>query len=821
MRNNRRPVVILSALFLALCHGSLAQQQPTPDSSSNQGQSQSSVESPTVQIPRTLKPIITNTSVSPADVSPKVDSAALSKERISFETETPTEFQQFVFQTTGQNLPLFGHKLFLDAPLTFAPVDRVPVTSEYVIGPGDEIVLRGWGQVDIDYRGVVDRQGNLFVPTVGNVSVAGIAFKDLQPLLKAAIGKYYHGFELSVALGQLRSIQIFVAGQARRPGSYTVSSLSTLVNAIFASGGPSNSGSMRHVQLKRGGKIVTEFDLYDLLIGGDKSKDAAVLPGDVIYYPPVGPMVAMIGSVNNPAIYEAKNDDTLGDLVQLGGGLTSVAMGAKATVERISNRSVRTVEEFPLDTPGLSRKVKDGDLITFRSLSARFDNAITIRGNVAAPGRYPWREGLRVRDLIPNREALMTRQFWSAHGDLGRTPLDYQSPPTSLRAAAPVIERPPTSTVAVGPVTTTAVAGTGQPSPAASSAPQASAPAPQAPAPLLPEHTTESNIAEQMRRVSPDINWDYAVVQRLNRENLTTNLIPFNLGKALSENNGTDNLLLEPGDIITIFSQADLAVPEQKRSKFVRLEGEFAAAGVYEVQPGETLRLLVERIGGFTPKAYLYGSEFTRESAREVQQRRLDELITQFEFEVERETSNKSANILSPEEAIALKDRAEAQRQLAARLRQVKATGRVVLGIKASDHSINAIPDVVLEDGDRFVVPFKPSIVNVVGAVYNNNSYIYRQGASFGYYLKRAGGGTRDADRKHSFIVRADGSVVSNSTSAGWFNGGVDSMRLLPGDTAVVPEKLDKVTFLKGLKDWSQILEQFGLGAAAIITLTR
>src|ERR1041385_1025036 len=155
---------------------------------------------------------------------------------------------------------------------------------------------------------------------------------------------------------------------------------------------------MRHGQLKRGGKVVTEFDLYDLFIGGDKSKDSALLPGDVIYYPPVGPMVAVIGSINNPAIFEAKNNDTLGDLIQLAGGLTSVAAGEKATVERISDRSVRTVEEFTLDSNGLGRKIKDGDLITFRSLSARFDNAITIRGNVSAPGRYPWREGVRVRD---------------------------------------------------------------------------------------------------------------------------------------------------------------------------------------------------------------------------------------------------------------------------------------------------------------------------------------------------------------------------------------------------------------------------------------
>jgi polysaccharide export outer membrane protein len=304
--------------------------------------------------------------------------------------EPQTEFQQYVFASTGHKLTMFGQDLFRGVPSTFAPVDRVPVTSEYVIGPGDEIMLRGWGQIDIDYHAVVDRVGNLFIPKVGNVNVSGVKYRELQPLLKSAIGRVFRDFDLNVTLGQLRSIQVFVVGQAKRPGSYTVSSLSTLVNAVFASGGPSAKGSMRRIQLKRGSQAVTEFDLYDLFINGDKSKDAQLLPGDVIYIPPVGPTVAMTGSVNVPAIYEIKPRTTLGDLVQLSGGLTSTASGQKATVERIKDRSVRAIEEFTLDDSGFDRVLQDGDLVTLRALSARFDNAITIRGNVAAPGRYPW-----------------------------------------------------------------------------------------------------------------------------------------------------------------------------------------------------------------------------------------------------------------------------------------------------------------------------------------------------------------------------------------------------------------------------------------------
>ena len=183
----------------------------------------------------------------------------------------------------NRKLPIYGYSLFDHVPTTFAPLDRVPVTADYVIGPGDELLIRAWGQIDLDARVVVDRSGRIYLPRVGSLSVAGLKYEQLPDFLKSAVGKIFRNFDLDVNLGQLRSIQVFLVGQARRPGAYTVSSLSTLVNALFASGGPSMSGSMRHIQLKRDNQLVAEFDLYDLLLDGDKSKDARLLPGDVIY----------------------------------------------------------------------------------------------------------------------------------------------------------------------------------------------------------------------------------------------------------------------------------------------------------------------------------------------------------------------------------------------------------------------------------------------------------------------------------------------------------------------------------------------------------
>jgi protein involved in polysaccharide export with SLBB domain len=334
------------------------------------------------------------------------------QQQVQADQRERNEFQNFVMQSTGRDLPIFGQNLFRSIPSTFAPVDNVPVTADYAVGPGDEIQIRAWGQIDVDVSAVVDREGAISVPKVGVINVAGVKASDLPAYLKTVFGRTFRNFQLTATLGRLRSIQVFVVGQAKRPGTYTVSSLSTLVTAVFAAGGPSNKGSMRSIQLKRGNRVVADFDLYDLIVSGDKSKDAPLLSGDVIYIPPAGPMVAVTGSVKVPAVYELKQNAVLFDLFRWAGGLATTAAGQKATVERIEDHKAQTVEEFPLDMGGLSRAIRDGDLVTVYSVVPRFDNAVVVRGSVAQPGRFPWREGLRVRDLLPDREALLSREYW-------------------------------------------------------------------------------------------------------------------------------------------------------------------------------------------------------------------------------------------------------------------------------------------------------------------------------------------------------------------------------------------------------------------------
>jgi polysaccharide export outer membrane protein len=669
-----------------------------------------------------------------------------------------TDFQRLVESSLGTALPIYGASLFTNVPTTFAPVDRVPVTADYVIGPGDELLIRTWGQIDLDVHSRVDRNGAIYVPKVGNLNVAGLRYDQVQDFLKAHIGRIYQNFDLNVTMGELRSIDVYVVGQARRPGRYTISSLSTLANAIFASGGPATTGSMRHIELKRGKNVVTDFDLYDLLLKGDKSKDVLLLPEDVIYISPIGPQVAMGGQVNVPAIYELKTETSLDAVLQLAGGLSTTAFGTKVYIESIENRKDRSIQEVKLDTAGLAHLLKDGDILNFSLISPRFENSVTLRGNVATPGRYPWHEGMRVTDLIPNRDFLITRDYWRQQNAI------------SLQA-----------------------------------------------------QSTGGRVSQELndvKRNAPEINWDYAVIQRISDRDLSTELLPFNLGKAVLEHDQSADLALKAGDIVTIFSQADLRVPREQQTKLVRLEGEFAAAGIYRVSPGEKLQDLVIRAGGLASSAYLYASVFTRESTRVEQQERLDMVIAQMERDLARQASQSAQNARTVDEATAAKAALDAQRASLDKLRQLRADGRIVLNLHPNDDTLETIPEIPLEDGDTFYVPSRPIVVSVVGDVYNQGSFLQLPGKTVSTYLRNAGGPTRNADKGRIFVVRANGAVVSKDAASGFWSGGFDSMVLMPGDAVVVPENLNPGAALRNFKDWSQILFNFGLAAAAIKVLS-
>jgi protein involved in polysaccharide export with SLBB domain len=776
------------------------------------------------------------------------------QQRINLPPEPLTEFQKFIASTTNQILPVFGASLFRTVPSTFAPLDNTPVPPDYIIGPGDELRIRVWGQVNFQANVRVDRAGEVYIPyaQIGPVHVAGLHYSELESHLREAVGRVYRNFELVADVGQIRAIQVYVAGQARRPGVYTVSSLSTLIDALFASGGPSVQGSLRDIQLRRENQTVTELDLYTFLIHGDKSKDVKLVSGDTIFIPPVGPQAAVTGSVRNPAIYELRASETVADLIADAGGASAVASEARVSIERLIDHSERHAMEVAYDTAGLATTVADGDLVRILSIVPRYKQTVTLRGNVANPGRFAWRPGMRISDLIPDKESLLTRNYWWKRTQLGLPVPEFEPAPGFANVRQPVDNHPITvrpgvplgtsqssgqlqnqserdvqqnQTISEGtqPDQSGAQSGQQQGQSGSQSTQALSAQQRASNASLAAEQgAVSSRIAPGAERTevkldAPDIDWDYAVIQRLDTNTFKTVLIPFDLGKLVLQHDPSQNLELQPGDVVSIFSEADIRVPIAQQTKLVRLEGEFAHAGLYTAQPGETLHQLVERAGGLTPNAYLYGSEFTRESTRVAQQARIDEYIRTLDLRIQRGNLEQAASpVGSPGELAIAASAQSSEQELLNRLRQLRATGRIVLEFKPGSTGTSGIPDISLEDGDRFVIPPVPASINVVGAVNDQNSFLYARDSRVGKYLQMAGGITKDADQKRAFVIRANGEVVGYESTKGVWGNEFNNLPLFAGDTIVIPEKTFKPSSLRQFLDWTQVFSQLALGVAAI-----
>lgn len=752
----------------------------------------------------------------------------------------PTEFQQLVRESLGRLLPVYGDSLFRQVPSTFAPLSQTNVTETYIIGPGDQLIIRLWGQLNLNATLTVDRSGSIYLPHIGPIHVAGFSFAALQGHLRDAIGQSYRDFNLDVEMGQLRAIQVLVAGQARRPGTYTLSSLSTLVTALFATGGPSLQGSLRDVILRRNGQAIAHLDLYDVLIFGDVSHDVSLLSGDVIYIPPVGSQIAIAGSVRNPAIYELSARTTVEDALRLSAGLSATASLLQARVERIEDRRTRTTLDINLQGPSLQTVLRQGDLLLVTPIQPKFERTVTLRGNVAQPGRFEWRPGMKLSDIIPDSQSLITRDYWQHRNRLGMrgpefTPIPSENPRQDNSINSAQTPSAPDGSQAIGAVSERLSStlprsdcGGGQQNdqPIADGV---QAPANEGGARMadcsgsrsVPLAATETTSRSAGRRAPldvsipvPEIYWSYAVIERQSPNTLTTSLIPFSPGGLLLDHDASQDLPLESGDVITIFSQADIKVPQKQRTKFVRLEGEFTRAGVYSVHPGETLRSLVIRAGGLTPDAYLFGSSFTRESTRVVQQLRLDDYIRTLQLDMDRAQISAAATGLEVGAA-----GTNASNNLIARFQTIRATGRIVLNIQPHASTVDTLPQWALEDGDVFTVPSVPVTINVVGAVYNQNSFGYDPARTVGKYLEDAGGPTQSADRSDAFVIRADGAVVSRHAKNGAFGNTFASTHLNPGDTLVIPEKVPRASAVRTFLTYSQLFSNLAFGAAAISVL--
>jgi protein involved in polysaccharide export with SLBB domain len=651
--------------------------------------------------------------------------------------ESLSEFELFIARGTmgkiSTNIRQFGYDLFRQPPSTFAPADRIPVGPDYVIGPGDELRITIWGNIEGQWSVVVDMDGKITLPKVGTIGVTGLTFGELKTTLNKELSRYYTNFQMNVSMGPLRSMRVYIVGNAAKPGAYTISSLSTLVNSLFEAGGPNKTGSMRDIQVKRNTHTVVRFDMYDFLLKGNKTKDVRLMPEDVIFIPPVGPLAGIAGNVKNPAIYELKGETRLLDLIEMAGGLSGMAFRGRVQVQRTQTNEFRTVFEGDLiDVEKNAEKnflIKDGDLIKVFSV-ADLKNTVTITGAVQNAGEYGVESGVtRVRDIISMSGGL--QYYASSQMEITRVKVTQSGP------------------------------------------------------------QTERFVIDAFKAMEGD---------------------PAN------------NVLLEMNDYLFVRT-----VPEWQLYRTVIVGGEVKYPGMYTITRGERLSSVLERAGGFTNFSHLRGAVFTRERVRQLQQKSLEELAERLERELITESASRTGAAVSVEEVEAKKLEMEQRKQFIESLKKVKATGRMTIWLAHLRLLKGSEYDIELEEGDTLYIPAENKVINVVGAVMSNGSFIYNEKWGYEDYVQMAGGYSRHADEDNVFVMKVDGSA--RKLSRGFMNwsplkkrweiAGFNESRgvLEAGDSIVVPDRLERTAWLRNLKDITQILANAGVAAATIAVL--
>lgn len=733
-----------------------------------------------------------------------------SNDDLALQAEVPPEADGDV----EPQLEPFGYDLFRQPGDSFTPALDVPIPTDYVMGPGDTLVVQLYGKENASYSLVINREGQVQFPEIGPLSLAGLKFSQAQNLINETVAEQMIGVKSSVTMGALRSIRIFVLGEVLNPGSYTVSSLSTMTNALFASGGVDGIGSLRNIQLKRSGELIGTLDLYDLLLRGDTSKDQRLLPGDVIFIAPVGPLVAAQGEVKRPAIYELKQERSLADLVALAGGYTPEAFPKISRVETIDDQGNRTVLNLDLtSTDGKQAEVKNGDTLTVAAVLDTVENTVTLSGHLKRPGVFSWNKGLRVSDLIPNAEALKpnpdlntglivrearpNRTLEIIYFNLAEAMASVSPEQNPFLAARDqvwvfghteerasqlgyLIEKLQQQASKVAPTQTVTLNGLVN-------------------NPGIYPLQTDATLSELVNLAGGLAELAYGLEAEITRysyddspeQNIEHISVPLD-SEVMSQ------IIVQPRDSIRF-----RRVPNFYASSVVELEGEVMFPGTYSIRPGETLSEVLVRAGGLTELAFARAAIFSREGLRALEAKRIRDLNVRLQADIaasQLEVSNAKIGTSS------------VTSELLDELLSVKARGRMVIDLPsllAGDMSA----DVTLVAGDRLVVPRNSQSITVVGEVQYPTSHLFDSALDVKDYIERSGDLNERADSKRIYVVKANGRVFLPERK-GWFkNGGAV---LEAGDTVVVPLDVERIDSLTLWSSVSQIVYQVALGAAAV-----
>ncbi|MBI3350587.1 MAG: SLBB domain-containing protein [Burkholderiales bacterium] len=409
------------AITLAIC---MASALAAPETTGADNQS-TGVQGPVRLVPNQARPPVTPDEATKQPTATE-DAPDPQGQRVAtpFKVVVPSEFEAYATELAGAPIHRLGSDLMLPVRGATAIEANRQVPPDYLVGIGDELQLTLWGSVDADLRVTVDRAGRIVIPRVGPVTVAGVRYADLNELLTRRVGQVFKNFQISATLGRLRSIRYYVTGFVARPGAYTVSSLATVMTGLTQSGGPSAAGSFRNIELRRNGQVVGRFDLYDLLVRGDKKGDLPLQADDILHVGPVGRQAALIGSVNRPSIVELIGNETVNDALSFVGGLSTVADIRRVAIERLDERNDRRVAELALPQDG-NLKVNNGDVLrAFNGVTAVLPQAkqykrIRVEGEVARPGDYVLPPSSTLADAIQSAGGL-TAQAYLLGTDLSR-----------------------------------------------------------------------------------------------------------------------------------------------------------------------------------------------------------------------------------------------------------------------------------------------------------------------------------------------------------------------------------------------------------------
>jgi protein involved in polysaccharide export with SLBB domain len=720
-----------------------------------------------------------------------------------------------------EGLKPFGHQLFTDAPSTFAPDADAPVPSNYVLGPGDIVRVQLFGTINRTYSLEVGRDGQIDFPQLGPIAVEGMRFDEAKEQIEGRVADQLAGVRANVEMGETRSIRIFLLGEVARPGSYTVSGLSTLTHALFAGGGLTRVGSLRRIQLKRGGVLIRSLDLYDLLLRGDTSDDVALLSGDVVFIPPIGPSAAAAGEVLRPAIYELSDGASLGDLLDLCGGLSPEADSSAAQLERIDEHGERALIAVDLGAEGSRRlRLRNGDRLQVPAIRGTLASAVAVDGHVIRPGLREYHDGLRLSDVLGfadlkpkadthyvlvRRERAPDRRVEVLSADLAAA-LEQKGSDADLplfpRDRLTVFDREGGRDRVVSALMRElqSQASHEQPLQVASILGRVRAPGQY---PLEPG----MRVSDLLRAGGSLEDAAYGGKAELTRRQVVggefreTALVQVDLGAVMRGDSSAD-VTLRPYDALTVKELPEWRVPEA-----VTISGEVRFPGQYQLRRGETLYSVLQRAGGLTDLSFPEGAVFLREDLREREQRQLDLLERRLHRELAILALQSGPPGESPPPPALAAD-------LLAQLQAAHATGRLVIDLPAIVAGVERGPaDIMLKPGDHLIVPKESQEVSVIGEVQNPTSHRHGEGLTRDDYIELSGGFTDGADKRKLYVVRASGSVAAGDGGA-WFELG--SREIRPGDTIVVPLAPGRLRPLTLWTAATQILFNLAIAAAAV-----